>query len=106
VIIKTLALLVFRSRPSDARYIQTLIRLPMRTNLRLRDVNGRILSITLEGQLKGLRSEQKAVGNNIDFCEGSVAHDHFCAKADRVACYCSAETSRITFSTYRWPLGR
>ena len=40
VIIKTLAFLVLNSRPSDARYIQTPIRLPMRTNLRLKVVTG------------------------------------------------------------------
>ena len=76
VIIKTLALLVFRSRPSDARYIQTLIRLLMRTNLRLKDVNRRVLSITV-GQLKGPRKPAKLVRRNNDLLETGVVHDHF-----------------------------
>ena len=40
VIIKTLAFLVLNSRPSDTRYIQMPIRLPIRTNLRLKEVIG------------------------------------------------------------------
>ena len=38
VIIKTFAFLALSSRPLDTRYIQALIRLPIRTMLRLKEV--------------------------------------------------------------------